>query len=560
MLNVRAGMAAAVALLAGVITALGVSGSSPRLSVSGAATSSGPLQTLAAQEQTLVAQGTSLANIAKVLKNAGGQKSLANAEADNAAAEADNAAVQADLVSTTTTTATTTTSTTDTTTTGTTTTGTTTTPGNPGDLYVNATAPTGGNGTITAPYRTIIQCAAAITAGRTCWIETGTYTDRNVCPPAGATVEAYPGQTPVMNGGGASADAFLCSGRSNVRISGMTITDYDPLSEVGADASGAITFGNGPGDEADHNTISNITSSGQDAGIFVYNTSGSPSPFTILDNQVSHVSTSQTGTPDEDDIWVAAGDYYTGGLVQGNVVSYAGKDGIRLECGTHTATITVQDNIATHNTADGIDVNNCYATQSVLVKNNFVGWTTDQSFIAKHSSNATFINNTSVQPTSGFTSCGGFNCLNGTNGFMILGEVPFNGTGGEGTADGGDWNLTVENNIFYGGDGIQIGAGDYAVIKANNGVINDDDWYGWQTYMAYVDEHVTGNGGYDYFSTLAAFTASTGYETNGESVNPNFTNASAGNYTSSLTGKGADPAQLTGVGPTGAWGLANTGT
>ena len=451
--------------------------------------------------------------------------------------------------------------------------------GAPGDLFVSASAAASGNGSQSAPFRTITQCAAAVTAGHTCWIETGTYTDKNVCPATGGssstnmvTFENYPGESPVMNGGGASADAFVCANENYIRVSGLTITDYDPPDEVGADGSGAITFGNSVGPEVDHNTISNVTASGnQDAGIFIYNTSTTQSPFTILDNQVSNVTETGVTNGEEDDIWVAAGDYYSGGLIQGNVVSGAGKDGIRLECGTHTSTVTVQDNIAAHNTADGIDVNNCYATTSVLVQNNFIGWTTNENLMVKHSQNVMFRNNTSVQPTTGVTDCGGFKCLNASDGMQILGEVGFDSTGGFGSVDGGNWNLTVENNVFDGGNGLEIGAGDYAVIKDNNGVINYNDWYGWSNYLSYADEHVLGDGGYDYSSSLAAFTASTGFEANGLASNPMFTNTSAGNYTlqssSPLVGMsstggnlGADPSQLAGVGPAGDQGLPNTGT
>jgi large repetitive protein len=451
--------------------------------------------------------------------------------------------------------------------------------GAPGDLFVSASAEASGDGSQSAPFRTIAQCAAAVTAGHTCWIETGTYTDKNVCSATGGssstnmvTFENYPGESPVMNGGGASADAFVCANKNYVRVSGLTITDYDPPDEVGADGSGAITFGNSVGPEVDHNTISNITTSGnQDAGIFIYNTSTTQSPFTILDNQVSTVTETGVTNGEQDDIWVAAGDYYSGGLIQGNIVSGAGKDGIRLECGTHTSTVTVQDNIATHNTADGIQVNNCYATTSVLVHNNFVGWTTNENLMVKHSQNVMFMNNTSVQPTTGVTDCGGFKCLNASDGMEILGEDGFDSTGGFGSVDGGNWNLTVENNVFYGGNGLEIGAGDYAVIKNNNGVINYNDWYGWSSYMSYADEHVLGDGGYDYFNSIAAFTASTGFEANGLASNPMFTNATTGNYTlqssSPLVGKsstggslGADPSQLAGVGPVGDQGLSNIGT
>ena len=575
-----------ICLLALLLTLLvtGCGNNDPNLKAA-AATTTTPDQTalaaLATQAKELSAAVTADTNAAKVMKNAGGKASIANALTDLAGAQASNQTAVAALTPpppvTTTSTTPPVTTTTATTTTATTTSTTTTTP--TGGLYVSAGAASGGNGSQSAPFQTISACAAVVTAGSTCWIESGTYTDKNVCPATGGssstnmvTFENYPGESPVMNGGGASADAFVCANENYIRVSGLTITDYDPPDEVGADGSGAITFGNSVGPEVDHNTISNVTASGnQDAGIFIYNTSTTQSPFTILDNQVSNVTETGVTNGEEDDIWVAAGDYYSGGLIQGNVVSGAGKDGIRLECGTHTSTVTVQDNIAAHNTADGIQVNNCYATTSVLVQNNFVYDTTDQNFLVKHSSNATFTNNTSVQPTGGFTNCGGFNCIAGTNGLVVLGETPFGGTGGEGTVDGGNWNLTVKNNIFYGGDGLQIGSGDYAVVKANGGVMNFDDWYGWQTYMGYVDEHVTGNGGFDYFSTLAAFTASTGFEANGVSANPGFTNPGAGDYTlasgSPLVGKsstggdlGAGLLQLEGVGPAGGLSLANTET
>ena len=348
--------------------------------------------------------------------------------------------------------------------------------------------------------------------------------------------------------------------------------ELDPPDEVGADGSGAITIGNSVGSEVDHNTISDITAIGnQDAGIFIYNTSTTQSPFTILDNRVANVTEIGVLNGEQDDIWVAAGDYYSGGVIQGNVVSGAGKDGIRLECGTHTSTLTVQDNVATHNTADGIQVNNCYATTGVLVQNNFIGWTTNENLMVKHSQNVTFMNNTSVQPTTGVTNCGGFKCLAASDGMQILGEVGFDSTGGFGTVDGGNWNLTVENNIFYGGNGLEIGAGDYAVVKENDGVINYNDSYGSSNYMFYTDEHVLGDGGFDFFDTLGAFTASTGFEANGVASNPMFTNASAGNYTlgsssalitasSSGGALGADPWQLESVGPAGGQGLSNTGT
>ena len=401
----------------------------------------------------------------------------------------------------------------------------------------------------------------------------------------------YPGDSPVLNGDGAASPAFNIDAKNYVRISGLTVENYAPTtSGDGPDIGGAIQIYNSVGSEVDHNTVQNINvSSGQDAGIMVFNNTTAAMPYTVENNSVTDVTDTAGSGAEEDGIYVGGGSgYLNGGLIQGNVTFGNGKDGIRQECGdATTATVSIQDNITYGNQAYGIDVNDCYATARVLVTNNFSSGNLLGELVAKHSDNVTVENNTFVGKTSGLTDGVGFVCpLSGADcesGIQVLGDVPQGTLNGYGTVDGAVWNFHAQNNIFYGGsDAFDILEGAYGVMQgigtpSNLGTFDYDDYYAAEYGTAYADEHLCngsscpGDGGYVIFSSVGQIhngTGGTTWEQHGLSANPLFTNAGTGDYTlgsssslvtASSTGNalGADPAQLAGVGPNGNYSLAD---
>jgi hypothetical protein len=240
---------------------------------------------------------------------------------------------------------------------------------------------------------------------------------------------------------------------------------------------------------------------------------------------------------------LVSGDYVSQGLVSGNIAYNADKDGIRVECYTNSQTVTIEDNISEHNVNDGIDINNCFASQSVMVRNNFVGWNNAQGLQPKHTDHVTMIDNTVYS--------------SGNMGVFVNGDIPEGTTGNYGTVSGANWNLVLRDNIIVGAPyGGQMTSGAFAL----NPSIDYDLYYDVPSGLWYID-------GIGEMPLLSGLLGATGYEQHGLVADPQFTSPTTGNFTLGSTSPaigvgdtgsnlGADPAQLTGVGPQGNYGLA----
>src|SRR5580700_1646841 len=79
------------------------------------------------------------------------------------------------------------------------------------DWYVDGAAPSGGNGSQAAPFRTINEALAGLSRGDTVWVASGTYDEivnLTSLPGAGTTtVRAMPGASPVIDGTSGSESA-----------------------------------------------------------------------------------------------------------------------------------------------------------------------------------------------------------------------------------------------------------------------------------------------------------------------------------------------------------------
>jgi hypothetical protein len=432
-----------------------------------------------------------------------------------------------------------------------------------GDLYVSAAAPTGGSGTSSAPFNTVAACAAVVTAGHTCWVKSGTYSELNVCPKNSGTSEsvrvtiaAYPGDSPVLDGGGRSGSAFDCWYKNYLTIRGLEVRNYvgGPTSNHSFGAAISLLHGLNP--VVTRNVVHDILPSGSSslAGIVaMVNQTGSTavSPVTITSNEVYDIDSpthsgdcgSGTGVCQGMGIWILAGDYVGGAVISQNYTHGAGKDGIRVECGNNSTTLTIENNVTVHNRNDGIDINNCFAT-SVLVRNNFAGWNGAQGLQPKHTDHVVMANNTLYG--------------NATNGMFVNGDDPDGTTGNYGTIYGANWNLTLRDNVLAGGAwGGQITSGAYGLHPAV-----DYNLYSKPTSGLWWIDGVGG------FSTLSSLRSATGWETHGIVADPLFVSTANGNFAlqsgspaaaaSSAGGLlGADPAKLTGVGPARSYGLSN---
>jgi hypothetical protein len=470
------------------------------------------------------------------------------------------------------------------------------------DKFVN---PTAGNdhhaGSRASPYASIGKCASVIRPGHTCWLEGGDYTGANnagICPAhsgrsdtSRVTFAAYPGQTPIMDGGGVQSSAFDCESPSRTKnyltISGITITHY---------TTAGIELLHSLYPIIEHNTVHGISGADSIGGIYLSINQGVSSPSTPL--IVSHNTVyDANGNPDTSDIWVGGGGpdntnaHYTGASIDHNLTYGAGKDGIRVECGQDSTSLTVEDNISDHNRNAGIELNTCFPSSGIIVRNNFTGWDGASGIQAKHTANATFQNNT-IYKAAGQ---GGF--WNGDEQEGYIGCCTTNGGQGSGitspgghtcTLDGGgcqspNFGLIVTDNIFSN-DTIrdaEFTSGQYdlgtlrtcgdidpshlAVLAQACGMMFDyNTYYHARTDIWYVD-------GQGSLTTLSALRhLSPPYETHGVRGNPRFVSpgtSGGGNFTlragsaargvsSSGGNDGADPLQCTGVGANSSYSLA----
>ena len=171
-----------------------------------------------------------------------------------------------------------------------------------------------GPGSAAQPFCTLTKAAAKAVSGDTVQVMAGTYTANSVSPASGVTFTANSAVT--ISGGASGAKGFSVSGKSNVVISGFTIT--------GTPSYGIYV-----------NSSSNVTISGNTVSF-----SGQP---------VSGQSASG--------IYLSS---LNGGLIKGNVTHDNAAHGILLT--GSTTGVTVQGNTSYHNAyqwernANGIDV------------------------------------------------------------------------------------------------------------------------------------------------------------------------------------------------------------
>ena len=369
--------------------------------------------------------------------------------------------------------------------------------------YVDNTNPAcsdAGTGTTTAqPLCTLAAGASkAKNAGDTVQVLAGTYQASSVSPASGVTFAANPGVT--ISGGPSGAKGFSVSSKSNVVISGFTIT-------------GTPSY-----------------------GIYVYGSSN----ITISGNTVSFSGQPVSGQS-------ASGIYLSslnGGLIKGNVTHDSAGHGILLT-GTTTG-VTVQGNTSYHNAyqyernANGIDV---VAPGNSIIGN--VTYANEDTGINMYTGG----NNTLVSGNVTYDNGDhGIDDYNVTGGRIIGNTVYYNCTDGI-NVEGTSGNYDIENNVsmnnatgaiinptpiginpatgqpYYtntcnrriGNIGVYDSApastpADYNLVYQSNGKSTEYTWAGTS------------------YNTVSALQNATGQEAHGIFGDPKFANAGAGNF------------------------------
>lgn len=363
--------------------------------------------------------------------------------------------------------------------------------------YVNNTnssvcSDTGTGTTPSQPFCTLTKAAAKAVSGDTVQVTGGTYAGSSVSPASGVTFTANPGVT--ISGGQSGAKGFSVSGKSNVVISGFTIT--------GTPSYGIYV-----------NSSSNITISGNNVSF-----SGQP-----VSGQ------SATG------IYLSS---LTGGLIKGNVTHDNAGHGIALV--GSTTSVTVQGNTSYHNAyqyernANGIDViapgnsiigNVTYANEDTGI-NMYTGG--DNTLIAD---NVTYGNGDH-----------GIDDYNVTGGRIIGNTVFGNCTDGI-NVEGTSTNYTIEDNVSVNnatGAAIHPTPINYVITTdckdRRTGNIGVYDKTAPSTTTANYNLVWQSGNGVEYmwagtaYNTAKALATATGQEVKGIVQDPQFVNAAAGNF------------------------------
>jgi parallel beta-helix repeat protein len=348
-----------------------------------------------------------------------------------------------------------------------------------------------GSGTATLPFCTLTKGAAKAVSGDTVQVIAGTYTGSSVSPASGVTFTANQGVT--ISGGPSGAKGFSVSGKSNVVISGFTIT--------GTPSYGIYV-----------NSSSNITLSGNNVSF-----SGQP---------VSGQSASG--------IYLSS---LTGGLIKGNVTHDNAAHGILLT--GSTTGVTVQGNTSYHNAyqwqrnANGIDVvapgnfiigNVTYANEDTGI-NMYTGG--DNTLVAD---NVTYGNGDH-----------GIDDFDVTGGRIIGNTVYGNCTDGI-NVEGTSANYVIDDNVAVNnatGAAIHPTPINYVITKdckdrrvGNIGVYDSAP----ATTTANYNLVWQSGAGVEYtwggtaYSSQQSLTGATGQEAQGKFADPKFANAGAGNF------------------------------
>jgi parallel beta-helix repeat protein len=349
-----------------------------------------------------------------------------------------------------------------------------------------------GAGTAALPFCTLTKAAAKAVSGDTVQVIAGTYTGSSVSPASGVTFTANQGVT--ISGGPSGAKGFSISGKSNVVVSGFTIT--------GTPSYGIYV-----------NSSSNITISGNNVSF-----SGQP---------VSGQSASG--------IYLSS---LNGGLIKGNVTHDNAAHGILLT--GSTTGVTVQGNTSYHNAyqwernANGIDVtapgnfiigNVTYANEDTGI-NMYTGG--DNTLVAD---NVTYGNGDH-----------GIDDYDVTGGRIIGNTVYGNCTDGI-NVEGTSANYVIEDNISVNnatGAAIHPTPINYVITTdckdRRVGNIGVYDLTAPSTTTANYNFVWQSGAGTEYmwagtaYSSSAALYKATGQEQSGIVADPKFANAGAGNF------------------------------
>ena len=376
-----------------------------------------------------------------------------------------------------------------------------------------------GSGTAALPFCSLTKAAAKAVSGDTVQVVAGTYTGSSVSPASGVTFTANPGVT--ISGGASGAKGFSISGKSNVVVSGFTITGT-PSYGIYVNSSSNITISG--------NTVSCSWSctqtpvSGQSAsGIYLSSVTGG-----LIKNNVSHdnvghgiiLTGSTTGVTvvgntsyhnayqwqrNANGIDVVA----PGNFIIGNV-TYANEDtGINMYTGGDNTLIA--DNVTYGNGDHGID--DYDVTGGRIIGNTVFGNCTDGINVEGTSGNYNIENNVSMNNATGAVINPTPIAVNPGTGAPYYTNLCNRRIGNIGVYDSAPATTTADYNLVW-----QSGAG------------AEYTWAGTA------------------YSSQSALTGATGQESNGIFKDPQFANAGAGNFQLTAGSPAIDSADSTASG------------
>jgi len=104
-------------------------------------------------------------------------------------------------------------------------------PAHAADHYVATTGSDSAAGTLAAPYKTIAKGIGVSNAGDTVWVRGGTYSGAVFFSKSGAagsylTVSAYPGELPIIDGGGSASSGISSSSATYVKFVGLAVRNF----------------------------------------------------------------------------------------------------------------------------------------------------------------------------------------------------------------------------------------------------------------------------------------------------------------------------------------------